>query len=307
MSAVAAVLMVVAAAGIAGARVFKNTQAGIAVAALVGTMPLLLRHADLYAVLPLIAGLAWLATMDAFERTGRAAWLVSATAVLGLATGLGATALITMPLLFAATMIVYLTIDGVRPVRLSTLLVSATTFAAGMVPTIVFLAAHPEWYRSRIAAYGLYDAERFNVLQGAREMFSWLGIAERSAAYWRYIDPSFLFLSGPALADAIPSPAVFLTPLMLLLPLGITRALASKQRVQILVVLAFLLAPVAGALVARPPASVRILIATPFAGILAYGGLLYLRERGSGGAIAAAVLAAAVAGQALLYLAALTS
>src|SRR5688500_8967596 len=101
MSAVAAVLMVVAAAGIAGARVFKKAQAGVAVAALVGTMPLLLRHADLNAVLPLIAVLAWLATMDAFERTGRAAWLVSATAVLGLATGLGAAALVTMPLLFA--------------------------------------------------------------------------------------------------------------------------------------------------------------------------------------------------------------
>lgn len=303
MSAIAAVVLVVVVVGYAGARLFKSPRAGIAIGALTATMPVLIVNREhVPASLPaLLAVIGWLLAVDAFERTGRVTWLASAGAILGLATGVSGTALVTMPLLLVVTLAVLMFVEGERPVPATALLVAAGAFTIAIQPVALYLAVNPDWYQTRVVAHSLYDVERFNPLQGAREVFSWVGITERSAVYWHYLDPSFLFLPGQTFREALTEPRVFLLPFLVLLPLEIARRLLLPQRLPMLIVAGFLAAPVAGAIIGGSPVPARLVLAAPFAALLAYGGLAALLESPRRGrVIAGSVLAAAVVGQAIV-------
>ena len=80
------------------------------------------------------------------------------------------------------------------------------------IPFAIYLVLHPEYWRDRIMAHGLYDAHRYNLLQGAREMFSWVGLTARTEVYYDSFNPALLFLSGGGIEKSLTSPQVFLLP-----------------------------------------------------------------------------------------------
>src|ERR1700730_312086 len=118
-------------------------------------------------------------------------------------------------------------------------------------------------FRNAVNAYHLYDANRFNVRQGIREMASWVGLTARSEAYYDYFNPAFLFLTGH----------VLWWPLVVLVPAGLYQIVTEEATPPGRLLLAgFLVAPSAASLTADAPTPARILFITPFAAIVsAYG------------------------------------
>jgi len=163
-----------------------------------------------------------------------------------------------------------LTIAVVAPARAVSrsqlgVFVAAFSVAAGPFALLVF--RHPDDFRRAVKAHHLYDAGRFNVLQGVHEMVSWVGLTARSEVYYDYFNPAFLFLTG----------RVLLLPLVVLLPAGIYRILTSQTTPLARLSLAgFLTAPLAASLTAEPPTPGRILFITPFAAIVSTYGVQHL-------------------------------
>jgi hypothetical protein len=56
-----------------------------------------------------------------------------------------------------------------RALRLRELALFVAAFAIAASPLAVSFISHPERFRDTVNAYHLYDANRFNVLQGIRE------------------------------------------------------------------------------------------------------------------------------------------
>jgi hypothetical protein len=137
-------------------------------------------------------------------------------------------------------------------------------FAIAAAPLAIGFLRHPDTFRETVIAYRLYDATRFNILQGLREMASWLGLTARTEVYYDFFNPVFLFMTG----------RVLLFPLAVLLPIGIGHIAFADRRLIARVSLAgFLAAPFAASLTAEPPAPGRILYITPFAAVVSIYGL----------------------------------
>lgn len=289
-----------AAVGWLGHRLWPHPGAGIAVAGVFLSMPLVLLAAPAVSVITMLALTAWLAAVDAYERTGRTWWLAAAIMVVAAGAMSGGRAFMTMPVLAAATMLAFVLIDqpSAPPWPAQKAAIGAGTIAFAAIA--LYVALNGDWAATRAAAYHLYDTGRFNVLQGAREMTSWVGLTVRSETYWHYFDPSFLFWrtfqDGPgSRAQVFPIAAIAL------LPLGILRATRPPMsRVPALIVAGLLAAPLAGALIAQPPTAAWFVIAAPFAALLMFGGLAWLLfdarpARVRAGLLLAAVLVAAAA------------
>ena len=308
MTALAAVGIVVAAVGLCGRWLFERKSAGLAIALLAATMPLVVRNPDEVwrAIGPLLAVPAWLAAVAAFERSGHVTWLAWSGVALGAAMPWSGSAAVMMPLLLAATVITLAAVDPPHPFRPSVFAAPVIGFLVTAIPFAIYVAINPSWYYDRVTAYGLYDTVRFNPLQGAREVMSWVGLTERSASYWHYFDPALLFLSGRTFGEALTAPRVFLLPFLVLLPLGMAGVWSQiPRRTAVLLVAAFVLAPVGGALIARPPSPSRLILLGPPAAMLAYGGWLQLRGTSRMQRIAATGLALALGVHAVVFMIAL--
>jgi hypothetical protein len=302
-SALAAILVSSVVVGVAAGQIFKSSDIGVTAAGFFTVMPLVVRNAGAsVSGLPfLLVTIAWLLAVDRFHRSGRRRWLILAGGILGLGTFVNGTALLLMPAYALVSVVVLGVLHAGRRPPLRTLAVPLVVFALAAMPYLIYLLWHPGVFEDRVMAYGLYDARRFNVLQGAREVVSWVGLTARSEVYWNYFDPAFLFLSGRSLAGSLMHPDVFLLPFAVLLPLAAVRLAANPPSPAAILALAgFVLAPAAGALIARPPVPSRLVVAAPFAAILAaYGCHCWLQSerrafRLAGGALAVAVLIAAV-------------
>lgn len=295
MTTVPAVILVGAATGCLAAALFQRTGAGAAVAALVATTPLMVVYQQnaWNSLLPLAGLLGWLGAVAAFERTRHSRWLALAGAALAVATvGTGSGA-VTAPLLLAVTVVALAAIDHSTPVPLPVAALPLAAFLVAIAPLLIYLAINPQWYFDHIHAYGLYDTSRFNVLQGVREVTSWVGLTARSEAYWHYFDPSFLFFSGRTLGDALTTPGIFLLPFAVLLPVGAVAVFSLlPPRTATALVAWFLLSPAAGALIARPPFPTRLMLIVPAAAMLAYAGFVHLRAGRRGSRVLANVLVA---------------
>jgi hypothetical protein len=136
-------------------------------------------------------------------------------------------------------------------------------FAVTVGPLALFLIGHPGLFQDTVNAFHLYDANRFNLRQGVREMVSWVGLTARSEVYYDYFNPAFLFLTG----------RVLLFPMALLVPVGLLQILADEESLLARLSMAgFFASPFAAALTAQAPTPGRILLLTPFAAIVsAYG------------------------------------
>lgn len=111
------------------------------------------------------------------------------------------------------------------------------------------------------------------MLQGAREITSWVGLTVRSEVYWDCFNPALLFLGRGALAQSVIGSTVFLLPFALPLVRGlIAYALHPRSAVDRLVLGSFLAAPAAAALIAQTPAASRLILLAPAAAIIATRG-----------------------------------
>jgi len=252
-----------------GERMFSSIRMGIVTAALFASTPLLWRQfesapASLYP-LPFVTG--WLVAAVQFQRTRRLVWLALAGALMGAGMFSSNAAAIMMPvyLLLSAGLL-----WSMRDVSIRAFATLVGAFAVMAGPFVWGLVRHPDDFRATVNAYRLYDANRFNVLQGSREMVSWVGLTARSEVYYDYFNPAFLFLTG----------GVLLWPLALLSPAGVCQILTREPTLLARLSLAgFLAAPFAAALTAEPPTARRIVFIIPFAAVVSVFGLRWLISR----------------------------
>lgn len=263
-----------------GARLFASKAWGLLVAVLFLTTPLIFHAVGgaSQSVYQLPFVIAWLFCVDRFRSSGAARDLAGAGAVLGLGVYSFWAAAVMMPVYLAITVLAFVLASDVRlNDRRIWALVGACAVAAA--PLAVYVLIHPESFRDRILAYRLYDANRYNVLQGAREVFSWVGLTARSEVYYDYFNPAFLFLSGGGLARSVAHPQVFHLPYAVLLAAGLHRIVTRDVPITAwLAVAAFVAAPLAAALTAQPPVAARAILMAPCAAVIAAYGALHLLE-----------------------------
>lgn len=249
-----------------GARLFASAIWGAVGAAIFAASPILWRPAAVppNALYPLPFLIAALLFSSYSREARRPLWAVAVGAVFGVGAYLSPSAAVMMPA-YLALAVALLAVDNVVPKK--HLAVAAGVFAVVAAPLAWSWLAQPVELRQAITAHHLYDAQRFNVLQGAHEMASWVGLTARSEVYWDYFNPAFLFLGS----------GVLLPLLIVLLPAGVLWTLSEGQvPIDWLLLAGALVAPLAASLSAEAPVPGRILFLTPFAALLSVRGLQYL-------------------------------
>ena len=223
---------------------------------LAGTNPL--------ALLPLLPVAVWLVAGAVWLQTRALTWAIVSGVALGLGLYTSLAAVVMMPAYLAITLAI-LFHGRVAPWRQGALCLVAFMVCAS--PMALTSLRQPEQLRAVINSHHMYDADRYNVLQGAREITSWVGLTARSEVYWDYFNPAFLFLTG----------GVLFPPVMVLLPVGLFALLREPTTPLTRLWLAGLaVAPLAAALTAETPIPARALYITPFAAIIAASGVQYL-------------------------------
>jgi hypothetical protein len=149
----------------------------------------------------------------------------------------------------------------------------AVLFAAFVIliaPFVIFVLRNPGYVGDVASMYKVYDAKRFNALQGAHEILNWTSLGARADVYFSYFNPSMLFFSGASsLVQSTRSAGFFLVSYLILLPGAIVYVL--KRDVEWyawLALAAFFATPLAASIVDERGAVQRVMSLTPFAAIL---------------------------------------
>ena len=170
--------------------------------------------------------LAWLLCLDVFHRGGSATWLMLAGAAAAQMIYMHRAGLVMAPVYLAVAATVLLP----RRDRIRTIGALAAGFGLVALPWAVATLRDPQPLTDAINAYGLYDATRFNPLQGMRELTSWIGLTVRSEVYWDCFNPALLFLGRGGLASSLVGSSVFLLPFAIPLVRGLARLRAASAR-----------------------------------------------------------------------------
>jgi hypothetical protein len=198
----------------------------------------------------------WLLGMAQLASTRRTWWAAVAGAALGAAAYLSPPSAVMMPAYAALTLLVGLTS---RAVSRTALMVFIGVFMVVALPLVAGWAMRPEQFREIVNSHHLYDANRYNILQGLREVTSWVGLTARSEVFWDYLNPAFLFVTGHVLS----------WPLAIVLPAGLYYSLVKDSTIIGKLALAgYVAAPLAASLTAEPPIAARIFWIIPFAALL---------------------------------------
>ncbi len=217
---------------------------------------------------PVVAIGLWLICLARFfEDPSRDVWL--ALAGLSLGAGLytyGASVLL-MPLFVALTALLLL---RTRIFRVSAYAWLFVIFAVTIAPFVFFVLTHPDYIGTMAKQYNVYDAKRFGVFRGARELLGWTSLGARADVYFSYFNPSMLFFSGAgSLIQSTREAGFFLVPFLLLLPAAIVYVL--KRDVEWyawLALMAFFATPLAASIVDERGAVQRVISLAPFGAIL---------------------------------------
>ena len=266
--AVVAAVLAVSLTGLLAARTFASARAGVAAVVLIGTMPLLwfavIRGTPMLWLLPLL--LTWLLFLDEYLRAGNYWTLAVSGGALAAMSYAHLAGLVFAPIYLAIT-IGALLLRRERPAAFAMLLCG---FAVVAAPFAIGALRDPDALREAVLAHGLYDANRFNVLQGIRDMSGWHGLTVRSEAYWDHLNPAVLFLGRGGWRSTLLRPQVFLLPFAVPLALGFAVYWREPVRaIDWVVAASFIAAPAAAALLAQPPVAGRLVLMAPLAAIIA--------------------------------------
>jgi 4-amino-4-deoxy-L-arabinose transferase-like glycosyltransferase len=223
---------------------------------------------------PLPFMLAWLLCLSRATERSRPGLLFLGSFLLGVGFYSYLAAVVLMPVYFLITCLAIYLAYGASPRQHLAALAGFLLPVALLAP---WLIAHPAQYASQIRMYNLYDASRFNPLQGLKEVLSFVGLTARSNVYYNFFNPSFLFFSGDSsLINATRRAGVFLLPLAVLLPLGVFQIFSARDtRFNRLLLLGLLTAPLASALTVEVKIN-RGLVMLPYAAIVATFGVEFL-------------------------------
>jgi 4-amino-4-deoxy-L-arabinose transferase-like glycosyltransferase len=230
---------------------------------------------DVLYPVPFVLGWLWL--LLEFERDARARTLCASTFVLGLAVYAYASAVIAAPAYLALTCAAIALNRQEGRGRLVAIAIAG--FAAALVPFVAWHLAHPERYREIVSAYGVYDP-KLNVLQGAKDLTSYVAAGDRVGMYWTSLSPAFLFFFGdPGITGSTRHGGLFLLPAAALMMAGVCAFVIRPRTTNDWIVMAgFLIAPLA-ATVNRELTARRILVILPFGVLLATTGASFLIAR----------------------------
>ena len=275
MLAVGPLLVIVATIGLlysSASIAFGGVLPGVVAAGTALLAPLLWAQASALpsSLYPLPLVCLWLLAIAQLSSTRRAWWAGVAGAALGAGVYVSVPSIVMMPCYVVLTLAVGL---PSRTVSRTALMVFLGAFAISALPLLAGWAMRPEQFREMVNSHHLYDANRYNVLQGMREVTSWVGMTARSEVFWDYLNPAFLFVTGGVLS----------WPLAVLLPVGLYYALVKDSTVLGRLALAgFLAAPLAASLTAEPPVAARIFWIIPFAALLSACAVAHMRRQLSG-------------------------
>jgi 4-amino-4-deoxy-L-arabinose transferase-like glycosyltransferase len=147
-----------------------------------------------------------------------------------------------------------------------------------LLPLAVWLLQHPDFFAQTTQHYGLYDSQRYNALQGAREIVNWNGIETRLAVYWDYYNPGFLFMSGGAsLTAATRRAGVFLLAFAVFIPCGLAYLWQNRRLPAAwIVMIGFFSAPIAVTMIGTRYLIQRELLVLPFGVLVATFGMAWM-------------------------------
>ena len=250
---------------------FQSTWAGLLAAALLALMPIHFVRARLL-LSPLYSipfMLAWLWSLGRFDRHATPRRFVHACVWLALGMYSYLAAVIMMP--------VYLLMSiGVasRTIRWRGVIPAVAVFVLLLLPMALWYMSHPERNAQIVSAYRLETA----------------GSGARLSLYWRFFDPSFLFVSGdPSMINSTRSSGIFPIAFAALLPIGLVGLVRSRSPINLVVVGGFLSAPVVSVISGSIEMN-RVMFVLPFAALVAAHGALTLWEARSALSKATAVL-----------------
>lgn len=207
-------------------------------------------------LVPLVCVCGWLAAVHRFEEQRQFVWAAVAGASLGAGVYFTLPATVMMPCLAALTVAIAL---PTRAMSARDAMAFIAAFVVVSVPYFIGWLLRPDEFREVVNSRHLYDADRFNVIQGVREVGSWVGLTARSEVMWDYLNPAFLFATGRVLA----------WPLIVLVPIGIYVVIArDTSLLGRLAFAGYLASPLAASLTAEPPIRSRIGWILPFAALL---------------------------------------
>ena len=261
--------------GIFARRHFSGARAAVLCVALFVTMPMVWLgargQAPQIVLLPFV--IAWLAAFDEYFRSGRPEWLAVGGAALAIPIYVHLAGVVMAPAYFAIAVFALVA----RREPLGRIAVCIAAFAVVALPWVIMTMSDPGPFEVAIQRYGLYDASRFNILQGAREITSWVGLTVRSEVFWDCFNPALLFLGKGGLANSLLRPEVFLLPFAVPFVRGLMHMLKRPPSATDGIVLAaFVAAPLAAALIAQPPVPARLILMAPVAAVIATRGFTRL-------------------------------
>jgi 4-amino-4-deoxy-L-arabinose transferase-like glycosyltransferase len=262
-----------------GRELFGRDGLAVVAAAALALAPAHFIHSRmaLNVVFPLPFVELWLLCLIVAIRRGSEWWSAAAGLVLGLGVYSYVAALLMMPLYLVISLLV-LWASGALSTRRAAMLLGA--FGLALVPLVVWQIGHPARLQQLAGYYRLYDATKLNALQGARDLSSYFSLAVRSDVYWRFFSPGFLFFSGDSsVMNSTREAGVFSLALLVLLPLGMARIVATRRPVPLAILAGFVSGPIAAVLVAEI-AIHRAMFLLPFGALVAAFGAEHLLSRG---------------------------
>lgn len=156
------------------------------------------------------------------------------------------------------------------------ILVVLMGFALPLIPLFSWLSKYPDTLTDQVKYTGLYDT-KLNPIQGILTLLTPETILARVSVYLSYFSPEFLFFNGDtSLIHSTRKIGVFLLPFILLIPLGIYKAIRIKSKLWFFLIAGFFTAPIAPALVGNQYRASKELIILPFAILIAIYGLQFL-------------------------------
>ena len=256
---------------------FRSTWAGLLAAALLALTPIHFIRArlllsPLYSI-PFV--LAWLWSLGRFDQHPTARRFVDACAWLALGMYSYLAAVVMMPIYLLMTIAV-----AARTIRWRSVILAAAVFVVVLLPMALWYLTHPERTSQIVSAYQLETA----------------GAGARLGLYWRFFDPSFLFVSGdPSLVNSTRGSGLFPMAFAVLLPIGLAALVRSRSPIQLVLAAGFLAAPIVSVISGAIEMN-RVMFALPFAALVAtYGAMTLWQLRSMLSKAAAALLVLSIA------------